>query len=578
MLQRFYQQILVIIILCRICNAQEMTWNNNCSKESNCSASAGCIWKYKELESYILNSPNIVDRLTETFFQTSGEVAMFVRITYNAQIMKSYNYTTGNTSENCTSHNTKYIWSESPLYLLGPAPLFWFTLFAINVPETSVVVDLPCLCSDAYNSLLSRLTYLIKVYSVPNYSSRQFVEFKNPNYFHTKTANLKDITIMDTIPSQKHPSKNPDYLNNTLITKTTIKEQPLKSSSSASDSPPNNDEPDSFEINALTDTPTTKLTVEGHGEPDTPTTKPTMNGNDEIDFVTTKITIKGQHVKNTIIASALATNVTITIALFIFHIISDVTYIQYGNEVLYNRDVDDSDYSSNSDDQALPIYHTVFSLLTMIMGTILYTIGYVLISWCDNKTKENDAAYYNLHISLPLVISVNIIYLGSYFAPYMLLAIIHDPIQTGFVYICLVMLVVGYFSVFFGLFILFGDYLCWEFKDVEANEKPEQKAQKALFGFCICFASWTGLASIACIVTAIVFIFTFGSINNFQQLQNLVFPSILGLLSVIFLKFGVGHIKNHLTDQDQRIPSNRDCECGRNDSSHLQNNEHNMSY
>ena len=62
---------------------------------------------------------------------------------------------------NCTDQQAVYIWSESPLYLFGPKPLFWFTLFAINVPETSVTIELPCLCVDEYYELLSRLTYLV---------------------------------------------------------------------------------------------------------------------------------------------------------------------------------------------------------------------------------------------------------------------------------------------------------------------------------------------------------------------------------------------------------------------------------
>jgi len=161
MLRRFYQNFLLLAMVFSICNTQEITWNKNCSDEDNSSATVGCIWNYNELESFILSSPSIIDQLTETYFQSSGEVSMFVRITYNTKFMKSYHNTSGNTSENFTSHQSIYMWSESPLYLLGPAPLFWFTLFAINVPETSVTIDLPCLCSDVRNSLLSRLTYLV---------------------------------------------------------------------------------------------------------------------------------------------------------------------------------------------------------------------------------------------------------------------------------------------------------------------------------------------------------------------------------------------------------------------------------
>ena len=66
-------------------------------------------------------------------------------------------------SINCTNHQTTYIWSTSVLYLLGPGPLFWLTLFAVNVPEANTTIELPCFCTDSYADLLARLTYLVCV-------------------------------------------------------------------------------------------------------------------------------------------------------------------------------------------------------------------------------------------------------------------------------------------------------------------------------------------------------------------------------------------------------------------------------
>ena len=95
---------------------------------------------------------------------------MFIHITYNAPIRISSNQSNNttyldlddvDTDINCTDHRTVYVWSESPLYLLGPKQLFWSTLFAINVPETSVTIELPCLCGGVYFDLLSQLTYLV---------------------------------------------------------------------------------------------------------------------------------------------------------------------------------------------------------------------------------------------------------------------------------------------------------------------------------------------------------------------------------------------------------------------------------
>ena len=52
------------------------------------------------------------------------------------------------------------------LSMLGPKPLLWLTLFAVHVRESSITIQLPlCLCSEAYDELLSRLTYLVSSYS-----------------------------------------------------------------------------------------------------------------------------------------------------------------------------------------------------------------------------------------------------------------------------------------------------------------------------------------------------------------------------------------------------------------------------
>jgi len=46
---------------------------------------------------------------------------------------------------------------------LGPKPLLFLTLFAINIPEIGVEVPLPCLRQGQVDTLLSRLTYLVSI-------------------------------------------------------------------------------------------------------------------------------------------------------------------------------------------------------------------------------------------------------------------------------------------------------------------------------------------------------------------------------------------------------------------------------
>ena len=69
----------------------------------------------------------------------------------------------------CIDDQKTFIWSNSALYLLGPKTLFWVTLFAVHVHESSITINLPCLCSDVYEDLLSRLTYLVGVIFIRNY-------------------------------------------------------------------------------------------------------------------------------------------------------------------------------------------------------------------------------------------------------------------------------------------------------------------------------------------------------------------------------------------------------------------------
>jgi len=137
-----------------------------------------CIKKYSELHSYILSNKDLLGNFTEAFYSTGEEPSEFVRITYEFQVCDcnfknndtnyedAYGYDTMEEAaySNCTNNSSTelYIWSTSALYLLGPDPLFWLTLFAVNIPEASVTIQLPCLCVKSKNELLSRLTYLVR--------------------------------------------------------------------------------------------------------------------------------------------------------------------------------------------------------------------------------------------------------------------------------------------------------------------------------------------------------------------------------------------------------------------------------
>ena len=100
------------------------------------------------------------------FFETGKVPSKVVNLVYNFQVSNgSITSAEESTVMSCSNYQMKYVWSESFIYLLGPRPLMYFTLFAVrvNVLEDDAAIDLPCMCLDTYGILLSRLTYMVKI-------------------------------------------------------------------------------------------------------------------------------------------------------------------------------------------------------------------------------------------------------------------------------------------------------------------------------------------------------------------------------------------------------------------------------
>ena len=152
---------ILLILACGFCNSQE--FSNSCNGTEGCKGVTNCIRDYIDLEIYILNSRSIVETLARTFFTTGKVVSKFVKITYNIQTSNGIQSVDEGIT-NCSHQQNTYVWSKTALYLLGPKALYWFTLSAIHIDEVDVEIELPCLCNDVYTSLLSRLTYLVRVY------------------------------------------------------------------------------------------------------------------------------------------------------------------------------------------------------------------------------------------------------------------------------------------------------------------------------------------------------------------------------------------------------------------------------
>ena len=162
------------VIILNLTNAQDYADNDYDDNGANSYGNSSCVRKYKDLESYVLNNEDLMDDLTQLYFETGETLTEFVRITYRFKILLPFDNRTNSTNDTehygnddvddefvCIDTQRFFIWSTSALYLLGPNALFWQTLFAVHVRESSITIDLPCLCNDAYEDLLPRLTYLV---------------------------------------------------------------------------------------------------------------------------------------------------------------------------------------------------------------------------------------------------------------------------------------------------------------------------------------------------------------------------------------------------------------------------------
>ena len=137
--------------------------DESCERAGNCTY---CINQYSDLDSYVINNKTLLRTITAAIFVTGKGPSAYVKLNYNFWSCAQGNDTVlENEDINCTSHQTTYIWSESVLYLLGPRPLHFLTLFAVNVSSVSLSVQLPCLCSEVQFDLLARLTYLVCKFS-----------------------------------------------------------------------------------------------------------------------------------------------------------------------------------------------------------------------------------------------------------------------------------------------------------------------------------------------------------------------------------------------------------------------------
>ena len=246
------------------------------------------------------------------------------------------------------------------------------------------------------------------------------------------------------------------------------------------------------------------------------------------------------------------TGVGIWISFSVIYAFSVIRFIQYGNEVL----------SSENYHTIIPILHAVLSLVAIGTGfalTVKLLKGRISKLYKDNKALQP--------LLIPAAaISVNFIYIGCYFMPYMLLAFIHDPLLTTFTYLTLVLFIVCIYLICLGVCQLYKYYK--EDKYVRYGGKYSRiKRAKFLDKLLYSCMVWAMAFSLIMFLFIVTYIITLGSFDGLKELKYLIIPSLPVAVVTLFifrpaLTFmsnkdeGTNNVDDGKEEEQQRVQNN----------------------
>ena len=250
---------------------------------------------------------------------------------------------------------------------------------------------------------------------------------------------------------------------------------------------------------------------------------------DYIDSTVIVTEIKEKNIKKELIQknTLVFTSIGISIVFFIIHVISIAKFIQYGDKVLNRK----------AYHNIIPIVHGVLSLSAILTGLVLSQI----MLYCNYSkiTKDGNGDIDVSHLQrkddykalrFPIaVISLNIIYVGCYFLPYMLLAFIHNPLLTAFTYLMDALLILFIYLVCLGFWHLYN------FKKHKTYDK-DIKCAKFLSHLLYFGMTWTAAFAIIMFLFAITYIISLGSFNDFEELKSLAPSLMLAVVGAVLLK------------------------------------------
>jgi len=208
--------------------------------------------------------------------------------------------------------------------------------------------------------------------------------------------------------------------------------------------------------------------------------------------------------KNVHVSALILFNIAVTIALTVFTGLSISRLRDYVHEVFCF-------YKSCGHNFGFHIYlilSALFSCLSILI-TIIIILLWPALLLCANKVTKKE---FVILITASLI-SANIMFVGIYFLPYMLLAFISDPLQTASAYVMVFLLAIcGYLTCFSLVTIV------------------------KCVGLPIPFIFLAIVLCTGYFFAILIYMLTLGSYRDFQPLRNLLLPLIIVMFTYLVFK------------------------------------------
>ena len=216
------------------------------------------------------------------------------------------------------------------------------------------------------------------------------------------------------------------------------------------------------------------------------------------------------------------TSVVLHLVLVGVHIVSLILNIEYGYKVLHYEA--DSEHNIHKIGDIQPFFHAGIS------SFLAFLIFAVALPYAVYRGKKD----WSWKVPLAISLSVNFIYIGFNFLPYMLMAFINDPLQTFFIYILI--LFVGACAFMFILRSVKAIAKCC------CNRNEGNSSHDCRHTFCFLSMEISLALSAILSIIAIAYILTLGSFHDFQGLKSVLLPIMVAIFVMALLKPGYKRI------------------------------------